>query len=529
MTKQDLNNWIMYHEIHRLNRLGFSKARIARFLVMDPRTITRYLKMSEEQYEWYLEHSPKRKKVLDPYEAFVLENLTEFPDTSAAQIHDWLKEHFDELPEVTPRTVYNFVMFVRQKHNIPYIFPARDFFPVEDLPYGKQGQVDFGVYNIRMSNGNRKKIYFFAMVLARSRMKFTLFTDKPFTGETVVTAHEKTFEFFGGIPTMIVYDLDRTIVVDENLGEIILTTAFKQYAKTRNFELYFCRKADPQSKGKVENVIQYIKKNFLYNRVYHDIETLNDQGLSWLDRTANHLPHNYIKKSPKEAFLTEKEYLKPYIPLTLKNNPEMKQYTVRKNNVIAYKSNFYTLPQGTYQGPDTFVLVNTEQEKLCIYDLDQNLICSHQISHQQGKTIRNTHHKRDTSKSLEEMSAKVVDYFTHKELAKDYIMQIKQKWPRYLRDHLQVILKSLDKTDRDTANKTLAFCLKNNILHGSEFEQTLQVFIDEKQKDTGSENKIKPWNKALQNLDHVPQTSNIEDYENIVNQKISKNEQNTGN
>ena len=521
MNKKDLNNWIMYHEIHKLKRLGFSKAKIARFLVIDTRKVTLYLNMTEQEYEQYLVYSSERKKILDTYESFVLEKLSKFPDTSAAQIHDWLKEHYFDLPDVTPRTVYNFVMYVRHKHNIPYVFPVRDFFPVEDLPYGKQAQVDFGVYNMRMQNGKRKKVFFFAMVLSRSRMKFTLFTDRPFTSETVIAAHEKAFGFFGGIPMMIVYDLDRIMVVDENLGEIILTSKFGQYTKTRKYELYFCRKSDPESKGKVENVIQYIKKNFLYNRIYHDIETLNEQALAWLDRTANHLPHNYTKKPPKEEFTIEKEHLNRYIPLIIINTPEMKQYTVRKTNVIAYKSNFYTLPQGTYQGPDTVVVVKQEEEKLCIYDKQQNLICSHQISYQKGKTIRNTHHKRDTSKSLEEMSMKVMGYFTDKELAKNYIMQIKQKWPRYTRDHLQVILKALDKTDLITADKTLSFCMKNNILHGREFEQTLYVFMDEKSQDASCVNKIKLLSSnAPLNIDHVPQTSNIEDYESIVNQKI---------
>jgi hypothetical protein len=37
MTKKDLNNWIMYHEIQKLNRLGFSNAKIARHLAMDAR------------------------------------------------------------------------------------------------------------------------------------------------------------------------------------------------------------------------------------------------------------------------------------------------------------------------------------------------------------------------------------------------------------------------------------------------------------------------------------------------------------
>jgi len=197
----------------------------------------------------------------------------------------------------------------------------------------------------------------------------------------------------------------------------------------------------------------------------------------------------------------------------------MKKYTVRKNNEIAYKSNFYTVPQGTYQGPDTMVLVKKEEEKLCIYDVKENFICSHQISQEKGKTIRNTHHKRDTSKSLEEMSSKAIDYFTNRDLANDYIMQIKQKWPRYLRDHLQVIIKSLGAADKATADKTLDFCLKNAIYHGQEFEQTLQVFIDENNRQAGCEDQIKPLNKTTQDIDYVPQTSDIEDYEKIINSK----------
>jgi len=151
--------------------------------------------------------------------------------------------------------------------------------------------------------------------------------------------------------------------------------------------------------------------------------------------------------------------------------------------------------------------------------LKDNFICSHQISHQKGKTIRNTHHKRDTSKSLQEMTGKATAYFTDEKKANDYILKIKQKWPRYLRDHLQVILKSLEKTDMDTANKTLDFCLKNKILHGHEFEQTLQVFMDENVQKPMAEGQIKLLSTAPKNIDYVPQTSNIEDYEKIINTK----------
>lgn len=314
MTNKDINHWIMYHEINRLSRLGFSAAHISRHLVMDARTVGRYLATSEQEYESFRSQLGNRGKLLSDYEVFVKQKLTEFQDTSTAQIHDWLKESYPGFPQVSPRTVFNFVLYVRQLHNIPVVNPVREYFPIPELPYGEQAQVDFGDYNMRKTDGSRQKVKFFVMVMTRSWMKYIWFQSKPFTAQTVCQAHENAFAFFGGIPNTLVYDQDRTMVVDENMGDIILTTAFKQYANSRSLSLHFCRKADPQSKEKVENVVQYVKKNFLYNRHYSDMETLNQQALAWLARTANFLSHNYTKKTPESEFAIGKLSLNHYAP-----------------------------------------------------------------------------------------------------------------------------------------------------------------------------------------------------------------------
>ena len=91
----------MFHEIHKLDRMGFSKAHIARSLQMDPRTVKKYLLMTEKQYEQH-QLNRERDKVLTPYENFVADRLREYPETSSAQIRDWLKEHHEDIPEVTP-------------------------------------------------------------------------------------------------------------------------------------------------------------------------------------------------------------------------------------------------------------------------------------------------------------------------------------------------------------------------------------------------------------------------------------------
>ena len=77
------------------------------------------------------------------------------------------------------------------------------------------------------------------------------------------------------------------MVVSENAGDIIFTEAFENYRQYAGFSIRLCRGYDPESKGKIEAVVKYIKRNFLSCRVFHGISRLNSDGLSWLDRTGN--------------------------------------------------------------------------------------------------------------------------------------------------------------------------------------------------------------------------------------------------
>ncbi len=86
-------------------------------------------------------------------------------------------------------------------------------------------------------------------------MKFVQFSDAPFTTRMTIDVHEEAFKFFSGIPTEVVYDQDRLLLVEERMGELLLTQKFRDYVFEQEFQLHFCRKADPQSKGKVENVV----------------------------------------------------------------------------------------------------------------------------------------------------------------------------------------------------------------------------------------------------------------------------------
>lgn len=241
---------LMYHQIHQLDRDGYSVFKISEMLEINRRTVKKYLAMSEQEYEAFLISQSDRKKELLPYERFVFERLQLYGNTSAAQMHDWLKEHHAHFPKVNPKTVFNFVHWVRSKYNLPVIATTRQYEVVEELPYGKQAQVDFGEYIMRSSAHKSVRVFFFVMMLSRSRQKFIWFSNRYFTSEMAVLAHEMAFEYFQGVPEEIVYDQDKVFIVSENKGDIILTQSFRAYVREKSFKLHFCRKSDPESKGK---------------------------------------------------------------------------------------------------------------------------------------------------------------------------------------------------------------------------------------------------------------------------------------
>ncbi len=184
--------------------------------------------------------------------------------------------------------------------------------------------------------GKRQKheSLFFAIVLARSRYKFTCFSRRPFDTELAIYAHERAFEYFGGKPEKILYDQDRVLISRENLGDLVLTRKFQTFVREQHFQPVFCHKADPESKGKVENVVKYVKENFLVARVFRDIDSLNREALEWFERTGNGKVHGTARLVPREEFAVEKSFLIPYHGTPQPPQEEMREYHVRKDNTV---------------------------------------------------------------------------------------------------------------------------------------------------------------------------------------------------
>lgn len=159
--------------------------------------------------------------------------LSELPCLSAPQVLDRLKETYPDLPEVADKTVYNFVMELREELSIPQEKDeTRQMRKLPDSDYGKEAQVEWGEKNMMTDSGHWKKVYFFAMVMCRSRQKFVYFQDIPFMAEATAYAHHLAFVYFGGMPENVIYNQDAALIVCENLGDYRMTAEMESFRKS---------------------------------------------------------------------------------------------------------------------------------------------------------------------------------------------------------------------------------------------------------------------------------------------------------
>jgi transposase len=511
-----LSKFMTYHEVHKMHREGSSIRKISDHLGLNWRTVKKLLSKDDRSYQKELEQPVSKKKLLDPYRDFVREKLELYNGTSAAQMCDWLKEHYPDFPQVSAKTVFNFVQGIRMEFNIPKENGSRDFQMVGELPYGDQAQVDFGFYNMTTTQNRQKKVQFFTFVLSRSRYKFVLFSDIPFTTAMVIHAHEQAFSFISGLPREIVYDQDRLFMVSENLGDIVLTSEFSNYVRERGIRLHFCRKSDPQSKGKVENVVKYVKQNFLYNRPYRDLETLNDECRAWLFRTANNLPHGTTRLIPLEELAREQVFLEMWYEIAPRA-PIKQLYAVHKDNKVSYRGNFYSVPIGTYSAGTIKVHLSEDAGKLLISDLSGKEICTHDICSLKGKKILLRSHGRDMEPKIAELVHQAAALFEDPDKAREWILAIKLHKKRYIRDQLQMIGRIIQDNGAAQISRALDYVHANNILSATDFKAYLEYIRLEKTQEPELETKIIRLNPLSGNgstqLDIEPQKSDLGDYE----------------
>lgn len=460
----------MWYKVNQLTSKGLKIGQISLLLGAHRDTVRRYRNMSESEMHRQVERPyQNRKKKLSDYSGYVAEVLKGAPYLTSPQILDRLKETYPDLPQVSDKTVYNFVTALRQSLDLPVEKEEiRQMVKLPDPDYGKEAQVDWGEKFMKATTGHWKKVYFFTMVMSRSRQKFVYFQDIPFTARMTAYAHHLAFIYFGGVPETIVYDQDAVLLVCENLGDYRMTADMEAIRKSAGFTAVFCRPADPQSKGKVENVVGYVKNHFIKGRIFSTLENLNKEVLGWLERTGNGHRHATTRLIPSEEFVKEQQFLLAYSGIMEAPQSNARPYVVRRDNTISYRGCFYSMPIGTYAGDHTRVMVVEPSDKeIEVYSYDTNqFLISYAVSTIKGRHITKPELSRTSKADPLEHETALRGLFREDrdiQALDGYLSELKEAKPRYYSASVNVLFRLFSQLTEAMRGKMLGHMVRNNI------------------------------------------------------------------
>ncbi|MFR8640275.1 MAG: hypothetical protein ACLVEE_07545 [Phocaeicola vulgatus] len=133
-----------------------------------------------------------------------------------------------------------------------------------------------------------------------------------------------------------------------------MTRTFRAFVNEQHFQPVFCRPVIRKGE-KWENVVKYVKRNFLAGRTFNSLEVLNTEVLQWLEKTGNGKIHGTTRLVPAEEFEIERKYLLPYYGEPVPPKTSRKSIMSAKDNTVQYRTNYYSVPSGTYKNRNTVV------------------------------------------------------------------------------------------------------------------------------------------------------------------------------
>ena len=354
-------------------RQGLHASQIAKALALDPRTVSYWLAQDH-----FRARKPRQvPSKLNPFKAQIVHLLERYP-YSAAQVFQRLREQgFDGGYSL----VKAYVRTVRPKRQPAFLKLA--FAP------GECAQVDWGSFGSVPVGHTSRRLSFFVMVLCYSRMLYVEFTVSQ-TMEHFLACHQHAFEFFDGIPDKIMVDNLKSAVLKRALGEApVFNPTYLDFARHNGFTIAPCNVGKGNEKGRVENGVGYVKKNFLAGLELPDFSALNPAARQWLDTVANVRVHSETRQQPVQAWHTERPSLRP-LPLQPFDIATVAQVRASRQFRITLETNRYSVP-AHYAGQ--VLTLKTYPDRLCLYHGDQ-LIARHTRRYDRFQDVEDPDHPK---------------------------------------------------------------------------------------------------------------------------------------
>ena len=388
-----------------------------------------------------------------------------------SSVYDLLEEKFIENGDLenlpgNEQTLRNYVHYLEESGQIDTGAEHRRIYDhVFDTPPGEQMLIDFG----EVALNKKASIHFICLLLRYSRLLCVYAQDHKYDATEACQAIYRSFCKLGGRPAYLVIDQDAVFVASETYGEVIKTRVFEDFCTEQDLKLWVCNKADPESKGPIENSVGFVKKNFFSARKITCIDDVWRSLPGWLNRKNKRI-HRTTLHIPVSVFRDiEQKALKPMLPSVYESSPNsFTPFELHGLPYVLYKSCRYSVPR-EYAYRTVKYKITTG--KINIYDENLNFICTHLLSERKGSYNQLPEHRKgdagDWIDIMERLRSQWNCYdFQH------FINGVKKENPRHISKQLGAIEQFLNAENPDMAlvAEVMKTCCKNFRYQFSQFK-----------------------------------------------------------
>ena len=249
--------------------------------------------------------------------------------------------------------------------------------------------MDWGCFGSVPVGNTSRRLSFFVMVLCYSRMLYLEFTVSQ-SLEHFLACHQNAFHYLGYVPQRIMLDNLKSAVLRRIIGQApVFNPKYLEFANHYGFSISPCNVGKGNEKGRVENAVGYVKKNFLAGLEIPDFAAIAPAAKHWLESVANVRLHGETRKKPVELFEQEKSSLLK-LPVNDFDIATVSQQRASSQFRITLDTNRYSVP-AEYAGRR--LTVKTYPDRLCIY-CEGKLIARHPRSYDRHQDFEDPDHPK---------------------------------------------------------------------------------------------------------------------------------------
>ena len=369
---------IDYETFCRLRQLrdeqGLKISQIAAQLDLDPKTVANWIERATYQQR----QGKRRPSKLDSFKEQIKSLVERHPYTAQQVLQQLRQQGYTGGYSILKD-------FVRQVR--PVRKPAH--LMLEFAP-GDCAQVDWGSFGSVPVGSTARRLSFFVMVLCYSRMMYLEFTLSE-SMEQFLAAHRHAFELFQSVPARIMIDNLKVGVLSHPFGQRpVFHPRYLDLAAHYGFAPVACNVRRANEKGRVENAVGYVKKNFLAGLDISSFAALNPAAITWRDTVANVRLHGETHRKPIDLFVEEKPRLKP-LPVVPYDCAVVRPIAANGCCCVAFDTNRYTVPH-LYASQKLTLKLYPDQVLLFH---NEKLIATHPRSYDRRQKIRNPDHIKE--------------------------------------------------------------------------------------------------------------------------------------